>query len=155
MQSEPKTLSNPFAYFAVPQGATMGFNIEDGFNGQPMYVWWIKGQRGGVHVWARTSKLTGWPTEWIGGVECHWAQCPDDSGWFKPDAPSQDDCWLLSAPCWHDGTSLYFSERIAQRLPHPDQPQPIDPENFPIPLIGNILCEWYEERICEDRRDDR
>jgi hypothetical protein len=27
-------------------------------------------------------------------------------------APSQDKCWLLHCPCWHDGTSLYASETV-------------------------------------------
>jgi hypothetical protein len=39
---------NPFNYFAVPEGAEMGFQQDEGFNDQPMYIWWIRGGCGVV-----------------------------------------------------------------------------------------------------------
>lgn len=135
-----------------PTGASMGYKREPAFRDEPMHTWWIKGPHGGVHIWARLSKLDGWPTEWIGGVECHWAECPDNgTGWHKPDAPSHSDCWLLGGQCWHDGTSLYFSERIEPRLPHPDGRDPHHVDGLPHSIIRTILVEWFQDRICPER----
>lgn len=108
-----------------PTGASMGYKREPAFRDEPMHTWWIKGPHGGVHIWARLSKLDGWPTEWIGGVECHWAECPDNgTGWHKPDAPSHSDCWLLGGQCWHDGTSLYFQRTHRATASTPGWPRP-------------------------------
>jgi len=135
-----------------PTGASMGYKREPAFRDEPMHNWWIKGPLGGVHIWARLSKLDGWPTEWIGGVECHWAECPDNgTGWHKPDAPSHGDCWLLGGPCWHDGTSRYFSERIAPWLPYPHGLDPHHVDGLPHSIIGHILVEWFQDRICPER----
>lgn len=130
-----------------PAGTTMGYKAEPGFNDLPHHTWWIKGERGGVHIWARQSKLNDWPTEWIGGVEVHHASPPDDSGWYKPDKPSHTDCWLLDGPCWHDGTSLYFSERITPHFPWPDSPTANDFDNLPHSYIGFELVWWFNERF--------
>ena len=136
---------------ARPEGVAMGYRREPGFNDEPHHTWFIKGAGGGVHIWARQAKITNRPTEWIGGVECHWSECPSDySGWFKPDAPSQPDCWLLDGPCWHDGTSLYFSESIAPRLPHPDSDDPHRFDGLPHSYIGWQLVDWYLTRINKD-----
>ena len=135
--------------------AQTGYKVEPGSADIPFHTWWIKGPRGGVHIWARQSKLDGWPTEWIGGVECHWAQCPDDSGWFKSDSPSQADCWLLDGPCWHDGSSLFFSEQIAPLMPHPDSPSANESDKLPHKYIGLILNEWYRDRILQEQNNDR
>lgn len=127
--------------------ADFGYEQQDGFGGEPSHVWWIKDDRGAVHIWARISRLDGFPTEWIGGVECHWAECPEGSGWFNPQSPSQSDCWLLKGPCWHDGSSLYFRERIAPYLPHPDGEYRNDPGRFPVALIQHELASWHEDKI--------
>ena len=135
-----------------PTGASMGYKREPAFRDEPMHTWWIKGPHGGVHIWARLSKLDGWPTEWIGGVECHWAECPENgTGWHKPDAPSHGDCWLLGSPCWHDGSSLYFSEHIAPWLPYPEGSDPHHVDHLPHSIIGAILAEWFRDRICPER----
>lgn len=131
-----------------PTGASMGYKREPAFRDEPMHTWWIKGPHGGVHIWARLSKLDGWPTEWIGGVECHWAECPDNgTGWHKPDAPSHSDCWLLGGQCWHDGTSLYFSERIAPLFAWPDDETANDFDRLPHHYIGFELVHWFNNRI--------
>jgi hypothetical protein len=131
----------------IAAGLSEGYEVHQTPSIEPRHVWWIKGAHGGVHIWAKASHLEGWPSEWIGGVEVHLAQCPDDGGWFKPDQPSQEDCWLLDGPCWHDGTSLYFSERIAPRMPHPDSDYRNDPERMPVALIQHELRSWYEDRV--------
>jgi hypothetical protein len=48
-------------------------------------------------------------SEWIGGLETHYRSPPDYMG---NSAPSHDHCHILKSPCWHDGTSLYASERL-------------------------------------------
>ena len=130
-----------------PADTEMGYKAEPGFNDIPHHTWWIKGKRGGVHIWARQSKLTNWPTEWIGGVEVHLASPPEDSGWFNPDEPSHADCWLLNGPCWHDGTSLYFSERIAPLFAWPDDETANDFDRLPHHYIGFELVHWFNNRI--------
>ena len=87
----------------------------------PRHDWSLKGGRGGVHIWARTSKLPGWPTEWFGGCECHTPHTPEHD---PQAAPSHEECWLLKGPCWHDGSSLMFNEQIAPFLPLPDSDDP-------------------------------
>ncbi|MGL5736888.1 MAG: hypothetical protein ACRCYS_18645, partial [Beijerinckiaceae bacterium] len=113
------TFPNPFDGFNVPDGFTMGYEQHEGHAGNPSHTWFAKNVNGAVHIWARLCAYPDakHPPEWIGGVEYHWANYPEDSGWFKPDEPSQSDCWLLKGPCWHDGTSLYFSESLAHCMP--------------------------------------
>ena len=132
-----------------------GYKVEPGFKGIPQHTWWIKGVGGGVHIWARRAPSEGWPTEWIGGVEVHHASCPESSGWFKPDEPSQTACWLLEGPCWHDGTSLYFSERIAPYFRHPDSENADDLDQLPHGYIEFELRDWFESHILRaERKDD-
>jgi hypothetical protein len=138
---------NPFAdYHLKPDGAEMGYKVEPGFNDLPYHTWWIKGESGGIHVWARTAECPGYPIEWIGGVEVHYANAPD-GGWFDSTAPSQASCWLLDGPCWHDGSSLYFSERIAPRLPYPDDANCNDFDRMPHSLIGYTLVDWFLDKL--------
>lgn len=140
--------NNPFSdYTRKPDGCEMGYSNEPGFKDCPHHTWWIKGPSGGVHVWARKAPLAGFPTEWIGGVEVHHAHCPDNSGWFNQNAPSQSNCWLLNAPCWHDGSSLYFSERIAPRMRHPDADTANDFDQLPHNFIGFVLVDWFQDKI--------
>ncbi len=46
---------------------------------------------------------------WSAGLEIH-RRAPAD--YQRNDPPSHDDCHVLKAPCWHDGTSLYAQERF-------------------------------------------
>ncbi len=131
--------------------AETGYEQQEGWGGKPSHVWWIKDERGAVHIWARVSHLTGYPSEWIGGVECHWANCPESSGWFDPSSPSQTECWLLKGPCWHDGSSLYFRERIALFFPHPESDYRNDPERFPVALIEHELRSWHADKIAASK----
>ena len=44
---------------------------------------------------------------WSAGLEFHWRLPPD---YMRGQPPSDDKCYLLKCPCWHDGTSLYAQE---------------------------------------------
>lgn len=49
----------------------------------------------------------------VGGVEYHMRRAPSYSEQTTPD---HEHCWLLGAPCWHDGTSLYASDVLIPLL---------------------------------------
>lgn len=51
--------------------------------------------------------------EYAPGLEIHYRNCPD---YMNPKEPSQEHCWLLDAPCWHDGSSLYACEFVMPNL---------------------------------------
>lgn len=61
--------------------------------------WAIIGPRGAVHFWKFNTT-----SHDCGGVEEHRKE-PNDYQVGEP--PSQDNCFLLGCPCWHDGSSLY------------------------------------------------
>lgn len=83
--------------------------------GRVMHLWSLANEDGGIHISANIIDWQG-SREWIGGCETHYAKCPD---YMNPDVPTHEHCWLLGAPCWHDGSSLYFSENVAPMLPNP------------------------------------
>lgn len=41
------------------------------------------------------------------GLEIHYREAPD---YMRGKAPSQERCWLLESPCWHDGSSLWAED---------------------------------------------
>ena len=76
------------------------------------HTWTCVSGRGGVHL-SISVPLEGQP---LANLEFHF-RAPRNSD----DAPSHNQCWLLHAPCWHDGTSLYARERFLprwERQPH-------------------------------------
>lgn len=77
--------------------------------------WALVGPDGGIHIWARPvspDRQSFREERFIGGVEVHYRKQPS---WADAE-PHHEDCWLIGGPCWHDGTSLYFSERIEPML---------------------------------------
>lgn len=79
-----------------------------------VHTWTVIGPLGGLHLHIHKYK----DNEYTGGLEIHRRQ---PSQYQQDDAPSQDQCWLLHCPCWHDGSSLIASEKYipAWRLdPH-------------------------------------
>jgi hypothetical protein len=79
--------------------------------GSPNHVYTVIGARGAMHFHV-TDMGEAKADEWLrysGGLECHYRAPPS---YMADQAPSQDACWLLKCPCWHDGTSLYASERV-------------------------------------------
>jgi hypothetical protein len=70
--------------------------------GSVRHQWELIGGKGGLHFHASEYK-----GDWSCGLEVH-RLAPQSSD--VP--PSQVPCWLLHAPCWHDGTSLYATESV-------------------------------------------
>ena len=79
--------------------------------GTPSHTWSVVGRHGGMHLWIRGYLLDGTMT-WSGGIEMHYRTPPQ---YMEHDAPSHDCCWLLQAPCWHDGSSLQATEEWIPR----------------------------------------
>lgn len=76
------------------------------------HVWTVIGRHGAMHFHvtdAGKEHADKYGDQYSGGLEVHYRSPPD---YMQDDAPSQDKCWLLGCPCWHDGTSLYASETI-------------------------------------------
>jgi len=78
-----------------------------------MHIWAVRGKHGGVHVWAKkmnaeAARISG--SKFYGGIEVHRARPAE---YDDPANPSHDECWLINAPCWHDGSSLKFEEIVA------------------------------------------
>lgn len=82
--------------------------------GNPKHVWTCIGRYGAMHFhvtdmgekWAQEH---GRDERFSGGLEIHYRTPPD---YMAEQAPSQDKCWLIGCPCWHDGTSLYAHETL-------------------------------------------
>lgn len=82
----------------------------------PEHTWVVVGAKGALHLHIRESHTQGVRT--YGGLEIHYRQPPS---YMEHDAPSQDNCWALGGPCWHDGSSTYAEERwipLWQAAPH-------------------------------------
>jgi len=110
----------------IPEGAVWTYR-QTIRGGRVNHEWSLAGNDGGVHIHGFRSSYDGYGQEWLGGIEYHWATAPD---YMDADNPSHEYCWLLNKPCWHDGSSLQFSERIAPMLPEND-----------------VLEDWHHERI--------
>ena len=70
--------------------------------GKVRFIWTLLGEPGGLHLWIKKSMFD---EEYFGGVECHYRKAPAGR------EMTNDNCWLLNAPCYHDGSSL-MAERI-------------------------------------------
>ena len=67
--------------------------------------WAVVGPAGGIHVWCIADFS-------YGGVEQH-----SSPPTYDPDKkPDSEDCWLLNAPCWHDGSSVYWRDSWRQTV---------------------------------------
>ena len=80
----------------------------------PNHVWTVIGRHLAIHLHISELKDHG-PS---GGIEYHYREPPEH---MKDDAPSQDRCWLLKAPCWHDGSSMQVTDYWIpqwQKSPH-------------------------------------
>lgn len=98
----------------IPEGLVWQYQITLRDKRRANHIWLLKGPRGGIHVHAFWATLPGWPSEWSGGIEAH-SPIPDPE---YPQPASQEHCWVIGTPCWHDGSSLEFSEQIAPYLPY-------------------------------------
>ena len=78
--------------------------------GNPQHTWTVLGAKGAVHLHItdygekHEAKYGG---RYQGGIEIHYRHPPE---YMAEEPPSQDECWLLKCPCWHDGSSLQASE---------------------------------------------
>jgi len=98
------------------------------------HTWTAIGDHGAIHVWAApTPNYPYYPhhERFYGGIEVHSLTGEGE--------PSHSTCWLLNVPCWHDGSSLFFSERIEPMLRHMDAVTPSISDE-----INRIMAEWYE-----------
>jgi len=75
------------------------------------HQWSVKDDEFGIHLhitdYRESDNATMKKLEPSGGLEIHYRTPPEG---MKGQAPSQDDCWLLRTPCWHDGSSLSAAE---------------------------------------------
>ena len=106
------------------------------------FVWSLRGEKGGVHIWAqfadpKVESLIG--GRFYGGVELHYPHPPYD---FSPEEPPVSDCWLLHGDCWPDGSSLYFSEHIAPMIRMSED----DPARI-TEWINAELLDWYRSHL--------
>ena len=100
------------------------FSIRDG---RERHDWIAHGTLGAINIWAEPTAPTWRDEHWFGGIECHSAERQD----YMSEKPSHELCWLLLKPCWHDGSSLQFSEQVEFRLPPPTG----------APMSGDILTD--------------
>lgn len=100
----------------LPEGMSWAYK-EIISTGRLYHQWELTGERGGIHVSAWWSESTFCSDKWMGGIEGH---SPIPQSEYDSGKPSQEHCWLIDKPCWHDGSSLQFREQIAPMLPHKD-----------------------------------
>lgn len=67
----------------------------------------VVGKHGGVHYWHEPSVLLVRSKDKFGGVEFHYRNRPS---WAGDNTDGNENCWLLNAKCWHDGSSLMAAE---------------------------------------------
>ena len=116
------------------------FEHTPGDEGRDRFTWSVVGPYGGVHIWAQITPDRPFGDAMYGGVECHWP--------IKDGEPHFGECWLLNGPCRHDGSSLYFSERIAPVLTYMDL-HGTAARSF----VESELFDWYRSHIAP--REDR
>jgi hypothetical protein len=77
--------------------------------GNPIHLWTLVGPLGGMHLTIRDGGADSKYERYSGGIEIH-SRTP-----LRDAAPDHDECWLIHAPCWHDGSSLAVTERWIPR----------------------------------------
>ena len=77
------------------------------FAGSWRYNYKLVGRHGGMNLHISGPHHYDSADHWSAGLETHYRQPPR---YMCDQPPSQDECWLLKCPCWHDGTSLYAQE---------------------------------------------
>lgn len=112
----------------------------------PEHVWMLVNETGAIHVSARWSSFDG-RSEWLGGIECHYASPPD---YYSDTPPHHERCWILQKPCWHDGTSLGFSEQIAPYLP--SHTHAFDESDHMSVL--SVMKHWHRQHFHEAPKPD-
>lgn len=119
----------------------LSYNYTPAGEGKNRHIWSVVGPAGGVHIWAQAAPdgFT-WEDRYYGGVEVH-SRTP----MYGDGPPHHEKCWLLDAPCWRDGSSLWFSENVAPMLR--DEPFPDGIHEY----IRQELADWYRNNL--ERRE--
>jgi len=113
-------------------------------------MWTVVGDRGAVHIWVVENPDSSWGETHYGGIEVH-SKKPM-YGCDRP--PSHTDCWLLGGDCWHDGSSLYFSERICPMLRFGKDEITNEWHSAVHSYMESVLHSWYNSNFNEDREYD-
>lgn len=100
-------------------------------------------ENGGIHVHGfHCDYGMSMGREWFGGIEVHRLTPPD---YGDQENPSHDHCWLLNAPCWHDGTSLGFSEQVAHCLPLEGDDMGLSQHQY----VTQVMLRWFRSHFEE------
>lgn len=108
------------------------------------HMWTLVGPKGAVHAWAEPAsgtirELLG--EAYYGGIEIH-----SPKRIYGDGEPNHKDCWLLKGPCWHDGSSLQFSECIEPFISNAELPFRDGVHEY----IYSILHRYYQSHFVED-----
>lgn len=109
------------------------------------HMWTAVGEKGGIHIWAQPHLpdfAERWGEKFFGGIEKHSKVAMYEYNAGKPD---HKDCWLLKCPCWHDGSSLYFSERIGPLLQEGGEPFPPHIHEY----MNSLMADWYRSHFAD------
>lgn len=92
----------------MPEKYRCKYNYEVVFD-SPRHTWSVIGANAGLHLHITDGKRYAQSEDmrYSGGIEIHYRYPPE---YMQDQPPSQDKCWLLKCPCWHDGSSLQASE---------------------------------------------
>lgn len=131
------------AWQNVPEGMLFQYRITQRHGVRPDHIWALHNEQGGVHIAAWRHSSPSFGREWMGGIECHFAKAPE---YMSADKPSHEHCWILHAPCWHDGSSLYFSENIAHLLPSDGNAM----DDIIHGEMLQILIRWHRQNIVSE-----
>lgn len=95
----------------LPRTYTYNYRFYQRPGGYWAHSYDLVGRWGGVnfHVTDFGKDNPDFPDRYSAGLEYHFRQPPS---YMADLPPSHDECWLLKAPCWHDGTSLYAQEKL-------------------------------------------
>ena len=104
--------------------------------------WVVVGPGGAVNIWCQEfpeefPSLMG--ERWFGGVEVH-SRVP--SGYREGEPPSHEFCEFLDGPCWHDGSSLWFTRSFLPFLAR------LGPESTSLEQLAYAeLLSWYNTHL--------
>jgi hypothetical protein len=135
----------------VPEGFQYHYRaVFGGYENRITHLWCLVGDKGAIHISAFLKKYKEHENEWMGGIECHWSECP--GGYFEEDNPHNENCWLTHKPCWSDGSSTWFNENIAPMLPAPWRSDNADEHigSLEHERMLRICQDWYRNKIEHD-----
>lgn len=112
------------------------------------HFWFAKGDMGAAHIWAvqhDPKRAASYGEKYWGGIECHSPKPIYEHS--EESKPHHDNCWLLEGPCWHDGSSLQFSDEIEPMLRDCECVREMDEYLF------GILRDRYHAWFCRTEED--